>query len=145
LSSSRLDRGFTLIEALVAIVIGLAVVLGIGGLGERLIHHRTTGDSNSAAMSLAERQMEQLLAKQSPETDANLTSGTHTATSGSFNISWTVTDAATSGTAFVLSSGSNPAVANVKTITVTVTHAKNPLVRASISRHLEVNSNVNPP
>jgi Tfp pilus assembly protein PilV len=140
------NHGFTLIEALVSIVIGVAIVVGIGGLAERLVHHRETADSNSAAMSLAERQMERLLASQNPSTDSNL-NGTnpHTATSGSFNISWTVTDANTTGTRFVLSSGSNPSAPNVKSITLTVTHANNPAVRATIERHLIVNTLVFPP
>jgi len=56
------SRGFTLIEALVAIVVGLAFVVGLGGLAERASHHHTTTNSNSAAMALAERQMEVLLA-----------------------------------------------------------------------------------
>ena len=51
-------------KRLVAILIGVIVVLGLGGLSERLIHHRTTTDSNSAAMSLAERQLEKLFADQ---------------------------------------------------------------------------------
>ena len=54
--------GFSLIEAVVAIVIGALVVVAVGGLSERLIHHRATADSNSASMSLAEWQMERLLA-----------------------------------------------------------------------------------
>src|SRR5437016_2749068 len=58
--------GFSLIEAVVAILIGAVVVVAVGGLSERLIHHRTTTDSNSAAMSLAEARMEALL------TDPNL-------------------------------------------------------------------------
>ena len=61
------NRGFSLIEAVVAILIGAIVILGLGGLSERLIHHRTTTDSNSAAMSLAERQMEKLLARPAEE------------------------------------------------------------------------------
>jgi len=139
------ERGFTLIEALVAIVIGSFVVIGIGILAERLIHHRTTTDSNSAAIAFAEQQMEQLLAVQSPGTDANLTNGSHTATSGQYNIQWTVTDALSNGTTpFVLSTGSNPAVPNVKTIVMTVTHSRNAFVRASITRHYVVNDNVFP-
>jgi prepilin-type N-terminal cleavage/methylation domain-containing protein len=54
--------GFTLIESVVALLIGAAVIVAIGGLSERLIHHRTTTDSNSAALNLAEWQMEKLFA-----------------------------------------------------------------------------------
>ncbi len=55
------SKGFTLIEAVVAMLIGAFVVIAVGGLTERLIHHRITTDSNSAAMSLAEHRMETLL------------------------------------------------------------------------------------
>ena len=55
------NRAFTLIEAVVAVLIGAIVVIAVGGLSERIFHHRTTTDSNSAAMSLAVWEMEKLL------------------------------------------------------------------------------------
>lgn len=142
------NEGFTLVEALAAIVIAVAVVAGLGMLSERLIHHRATTDSNSAAMSLAEAQMEALLADLTPNPPsascpgANLCSGTHTTTNGNYSVQWVVVDATTtSSSPLVLASGSN---APVKKITVTVTHSRNPLVYASLTRFYNVSTNVAP-
>lgn len=59
-------QGFTLVEAVVAVLIAAFVVIAVGGLVERLLHHRTTTDSNSAAQSLALWQMEKLFADANP-------------------------------------------------------------------------------
>ncbi len=152
--------GFTLIEALVAIVIGVAVVLGVGALSERLVHHRVTTDSNSAAMALAERQMEALLADpianptaaQCPA--ANLCGGappsglTHGPTSvteslvvsasGPYRAQWAVIDAnstAPTTSPLALAVGSTSLV---KKITVTVSHLRNPQVSATVVRYYKV-------
>jgi prepilin-type N-terminal cleavage/methylation domain-containing protein len=145
------SKGFTLIETLVALVIGVALILGIGALGERLFHHRTTTNSNSAAMSIAEQQMEQLLADQTRNPTggqcpaAKLCSGTHNSTSGLFNVQWIVVDASSAGTSpLILSTGTNPAVVTVKQLTVTVRHSTNPQVYASVTRLMSVQSDVTP-
>jgi prepilin-type N-terminal cleavage/methylation domain-containing protein len=136
------NRGFSLIEILVAMAIGVAVVLGVGALGERLVHHRVTTDSNSAAMSLAERQMEVLLADTNPNPTtaqcpaANLCSGAHTSPSGLYTVQWTIVDGSTASTSpLVLATG---ATALVKKITVTVTHLRNPQVNATLVRYYKV-------
>jgi prepilin-type N-terminal cleavage/methylation domain-containing protein len=151
------SRGFSLIEVLVAIVVGAIVVIGVGLLGERLVHHRATSDSNSAAMSLAERQMEQLLADPTPNPTggacpaANLCGAAppvgldHTLTNrnvdltagGPYTVQWNVVnnDNTTQTTPLKLSSGTNPTQTVVKTIRVTVMLPNDPLVRASITRH----------
>jgi prepilin-type N-terminal cleavage/methylation domain-containing protein len=147
------SRGFSLIEVLVAIIVGAIVVIGVGLLGERLVHHRATSDSNSAAMSLAERQMEQLLAQPTPPTcpgadlcgaappaglnhtltnrNVDLTSG------GPYTVQWNVVDNdnTTQTSPLKLSSGTNPTKTIIKTITVTVTMPNNLAVNASIKRH----------
>ena len=64
-------RGFTLIEAIVAVLIAAIVVVAVGGLSERILHHRTTTDSNSAAQSLALWQMEKLIADPNPNPPAS--------------------------------------------------------------------------
>lgn len=152
--SSR--AGFTLIESVVSTLVGAVVVITVGGLGERLIHHRVTTDSNSAAMSLAERQMETLLADpvlnptggQCPS--AKLCSGAHGPTSVDINLSpsssglyrvrWTVVDASTAqNSPLITSSSASPSVGvDVKSITVTVTHLRNPQVNATIVRFYKV-------
>lgn len=144
--SKSSNEGFTLIEALAAIVIAAAIVAGLGALSERLIHHRVTTDGNSAAMSLAEAQMESLLADLTPNPSScpgsNLCSGTHTATSGDYNIQWVVVDATTATSSpFVRAKGST---APVKKITVTVTHARNPMVNAALTRFYDVSPHVAP-
>ena len=54
--------GFFLIEALVAAVIGVVVVAGVGLLFERSAHQRIVTNSGAAALSLAEKKLEELLA-----------------------------------------------------------------------------------
>lgn len=155
------NKGFTLIEALVAMVIGVAIVVGLGGLGERLIHHRVTTDSNSAAMSLAERQLEALLADSNPNPTggecpaallcgaappAGLTKGPtnvdinlNASAAGPYRVQWNVVDSTTTPTSpFVVAvTGGTPPTA-VKKITVTVTHVNNPSVNATVVRYYKV-------
>jgi hypothetical protein len=140
---------------MVALVIGVAVVLGLGILGERLIHHRVTTDANSAAISLAERQMEVLLADPVPNPTtaqcpaAKLCSGTHgptsvdvdltSSTSGPYSVLWTVVDGTTSSVSpFVLATTGGAAQKAVKQITVIVSHLNNPRVNASLVRYYKV-------
>jgi Tfp pilus assembly protein PilV len=149
-----------LIEILVASVVGAIVVIAMGLLGERLIHHRTTTDSNSAAMALAERQMEALLADGNPNPSAaqcpaaNLCGAAppsglqHGPTSvdeslvafasGPYRVGWVVVDAnSTSPTSspLALAAGSTSLV---KKITVTVSHLRNPQVGATLVRYYKV-------
>src|SRR5256885_8733477 len=94
--------GFTLIEVLVAAVIGLVMMVGAGNLGLNALHQRASYDSISTATSLAERQFELLRDIQNPVSDSNFTTGSHTAANspmkqdgssgGPYNVSWTVTD-----------------------------------------------------
>jgi prepilin-type N-terminal cleavage/methylation domain-containing protein len=152
------SRGFTLIEAVVAVLIGALLVVAMGGLSERLVHHRVTADSNSAAMSLAERQMEALLADPTPNPTgaqcpaANLCGGappsglTHGPTSvnenlvasgsGPYRVQWVVIDAnSTTTSPLALAAGSTLLV---KKITVSVSHLRNPQVSASVVRYYKV-------
>jgi Tfp pilus assembly protein PilV len=144
--------GFTLIEAVVAVLIGALLVVAMGGLSERLIHHRTTADSNSAAMSLAERQMETLLGNPTanptscPTVDSfALCAGTHTAVtvnaqgatsaSGPYRVQWVVTDATNAQTSPLVTPDPSLVTIKVKRITVTVTHLSNGLVNATLVRY----------
>jgi prepilin-type N-terminal cleavage/methylation domain-containing protein len=148
--SSR--NGFTLIEVVVAALIGAFLVIAIGGLSERLIHHRATADSNSAAMSLAERQMETLLGNPIPNPTScptvdsfALCAGTHTAVtvdaqgaasaSGPYRVQWVVTDATNAQTSPLVTPDPTLVTVKVKRITVTVTHLKNGMVNASLVRY----------
>jgi len=153
------SKGFSLVEAVVAVVIGAIVVLAVGGLSERLVHHRTTTDSNSAAMSLAELQMEQLIAnpKPNPESDPSIDCSaspppqalcggappgglTHPAlnlnasggtTNPEYRVTWNVVND-TSAANSPLITPSNVIGKLVKKITVTVQHLRNPLANASV-------------
>lgn len=137
-------QGFALIETVIAVVIGVAIVIGVGALGERLLHHRVTTDSNSAAMSLAEQQMEVLPADTSPNpttiqcggaSPPKPCPGTHGPTnvdvnlaasaSGPYEVPWTVVDSTTTSTSpLVLATTGGQAQKAVKKITVTVSHLK---------------------
>lgn len=141
-SKFRFDEsGFTMIEAVVAILMSVAVVIGIGNLTGRLVHHRSTTGSNSAATSLAERTMEALLSLPDPSNDVSLTDGTHgpcgtppcpvdlggtSTTNGPYTLQWSVSDSSSASSFFVTPT------AEVKRITVTVAHANNPMVRSSV-------------
>lgn len=59
---SNRESGFTLIEAIVAMLVGIIMVVAMGPLTQGLMAHRISSDFDSAAMSLAERQLEQILA-----------------------------------------------------------------------------------
>lgn len=137
------ERGFTLLEVLIAAAIGVVLVLGVGVLQEGLVHRRASSNSISAATSLAERQMEQLLATANPGTASDLTAGTHgpnacasppckidesgdSTVNGPYLMQWTVVDNNASSTKFVDSSSST------KHITVTVTHVSNPHAQATL-------------
>jgi type II secretory pathway pseudopilin PulG len=149
------SKGFTLIEAVVAMLIGAFVVIAVGGLTERLIHHRITTDSNSAAMSLAERQMETLLADPNATptgcpAPASLTTsspalcaGAHPAItvsaggtgSGPYQVQWTVVNAGAASPIVIPTPDPTGALQDpMKQITVTVTMPNNRLVNATIVR-----------
>jgi type II secretory pathway pseudopilin PulG len=153
--------GFTLIEAVVAALVGLIGTLAIGGLGERIIHHRVTADSNSAVLSLAERQLETLLADANPNPTSTQCSATpppdlcgaappsglahgpnsvdgngNAAGSGLYQVQWTVVDGSSASTSPLVLPAS--ASFKVKKITVTVTHLNNPLVNATLSTFYKV-------
>ena len=49
------SRGFTIVETVVAVLVAALIILSIGGLSERLVHRRTTRDSNSTGLALAKR------------------------------------------------------------------------------------------
>ena len=139
--AARGKRGFTLIEVVVAVAVGLTTVMGVGLLSENLIRRRVAADSESAAAGLAELEMEKLLALANPSTASDLTAGTHgpsnvgvdgTSTlNGPYVLQWIVVDNATSGTQLI-----DPNTASVsKTITVQVTHVSNSYVRASLQTY----------
>jgi prepilin-type N-terminal cleavage/methylation domain-containing protein len=145
------DRGFTLIETLVAGTIGTILVLALGLLGEDLSRRRISADSSSAATTIAEHTMEQLLAVSTPATDSRLSAGLHgpcasppclvgpaggTASSsvtlnGPFRLQWNVADNTPTSTGLVDPDSST------KKITVTVTHVTNRYARAELQTYTQ--------
>jgi prepilin-type N-terminal cleavage/methylation domain-containing protein len=146
-------QGFTLIEVVVAALIGVTVVLFAGLLGSNLVHQRTSSDSSSAAMAIAERTMEKLQGIPFSEVAGSLyvtrmsaglhgppvgpgtscvsppcpVDGTGEPSVGPYLLRWNVTNNGLTG--------SRPLVTPLndsKQITVTVTHATNPNVRANL-------------
>jgi len=111
------QAGFGVIEALVATVIAVCIVVAIGLVSENLARRRASSDVLSAAVDLGERQMERLFALPNPATNADLTAGVHgPVSSGPFQLQWTVTDNSASGTPLVDGSLCS------KKLVVTVTH-----------------------
>jgi Tfp pilus assembly protein PilE len=142
------ERGFTLIEVAVGALIGVMVVVSIGVLTQNLVHQRTSADSNSAAMTIAEGTLEQLEALQNPTTSASLTVGAHgpcvappclvdvtgaSSLNGPYRLQWVVVDNTNSSTSPLVSPSNNS-----KQITVTVTHVSNPYVRANLVTYYKV-------
>jgi hypothetical protein len=141
------ERGFSLIEVAVSGLVGVVLVLGIGLLTENVVHQRASVDSVSASATLAERQMEQLLSKQYPATDADLTAGTHgpgscasppckvdqtgaPSLNGPYLMQWVVVNNSSTGTSPLV----DP-TASSKKITVTVTHVSNPFALATLQTY----------
>lgn len=147
-ASMSSERGFTLVEVGVGALLGVILVLSVGTLTQNLVHQRSSADSNSAAMSIAEQTLEQLRALANPATDANLTAGAHgpcvtppclvdvtgtSSLSGPYRLQWVVVDNTSASTSPLVSPSNNS-----KQITVTVTHASNPYVRASLVTYYKV-------
>lgn len=115
-------------------LIGIVAIAAVAKLGEGNIRQRATSEANSAAMSLAVKQMEALKAITAPNADPDLTAGTHSlasldetgnvAVGGRYTITWEVVDD-------VPYTGS-------KKITVTVTHSTAGSVRAQIATYHKV-------
>jgi hypothetical protein len=141
------ERGFTLIEVGVAALVGLVLVLGVGLLTENLVHRRASVDSISASLTLAERQMEQLLSKQYPASDAELTAGTHgpgscvsppckvdhtgaPSLNGPYLMQWVVVDNSGATNSPLV----DPTM-STKKITVTVTHVNDPSALATLQTY----------
>ena len=140
------EAGFLLIEVVVATLIAVVVVIAIGLLSENLARRRASADSLSAAVSLAEGQMEQLFALPSPATNFSLTAGNHgpcgtppcpvdvsgvSNSSGPYLLQWSVIDNSSSGTPLVDSTASS------KKLTVTVSHQSDPYANVNLQTYYD--------
>jgi Tfp pilus assembly protein PilV len=138
------QHGFSLVEAATATLVGLQLVLGIGLLSQSLTHKRVSADARSAAVSLAERKMEQILALPNPSTNASLSAGTQgpcasppclvgvdgsSTLNGPYLLQWTVVDNGVTGTPLVDSTASS------KKITVSLTHVTDANARATLQTY----------
>jgi type II secretory pathway pseudopilin PulG len=68
--------GFTLVETLVAALVGVLLVVAVGLLGGSLVRHRVSADTLSAATRLAEKELETL--RNVPDPLVDLVAGTST-------------------------------------------------------------------
>jgi prepilin-type N-terminal cleavage/methylation domain-containing protein len=152
----RIDsqRGFSLIEVVVALLIGVFMVLSAGNLGAVFFHQRASYDSISAATSLAERVWEQLRDIQNPvggsppgtTTNSNFTNGSHTATNspmkedgtagGPYVVSWTVSDPFPTG--LVVNSQCASGMSGMKKVVINVTHQNNSAVNVQFVTYYKV-------
>lgn len=132
-------HGFSLIEVLVGMLIGVGLVVAVGVLGGSLVRHRANADSLSAACNIAERQIERLRSLDDPSSNALLADGRHPSSgtllcdetgldvdgvgnlAGPYEIFWEVDD-------------DQPQTGS-KEITVTVTHANNDFVECQLETY----------
>ena len=138
MKSKRSEAGFSLIEVLVAAIVGLGMVTAAGLLGLNIFHHRASYDSISAATSLAEREFEILRDLQNPV--SSLVSGTASGlnpngtSGGQFNVAWTVTDPFPTA----LQGNCAAGVSGVKKVSIRVTHTNNPAVDVNLVTYYKV-------
>jgi Tfp pilus assembly protein PilV len=126
--------GFTLVETLIATLIAVALVVGIGLLDGSLVRQRNAARANSVVADLAERKMEYFKALPSPATNAALTAGTYgpysidetgqSAVGAPYSWTWTIAD-------------QTGAWAGSKKITVTVNHQTETNVRCVLVTYLK--------
>lgn len=94
------ERGFTLIETMVSIVIMVISILGMASLFTYAIKYNSGADTRQQALAVAQRRMEQL--RDAAFTDASLnatagTSETVTSTGRQFKLTTTITNTVLSG------------------------------------------------
>jgi type II secretory pathway pseudopilin PulG len=134
--SSR--AGFTLVETLVAGLVGVALIVSLGVLVGSLVRHRANADSNSAATNLAQMEMERLRSVPNPDTNPLLAPGTYgwysvtetnlSAPGGPYQIRWIIEDNVPALPDQMLS----------KQITVNVRHVNNPYVTSELVTYYQV-------
>jgi prepilin-type N-terminal cleavage/methylation domain-containing protein len=124
------DSGFTLVETLVAALIGAILVVSIGVLGGTLLRHRANADSISAATSVAEAEIERLRALGEPPDGTVGWNGVNEAGEpdfGPYEMQTVVEDDQPPLDPDALS----------KRLTVRVRHQNNPLVSAEVTTYLQ--------
>ena len=137
------DSGFTLLEVLIALILGTFLIAGAGQLGLNIFHQRASYDSISAATSLAEKRFEILRDLQNPIT--TLVSGSATnlkedgTSGGPFNVVWTVTNVLPSAVAGICPTPvSGPTVSGTKKVSIRVTHNNNPAIDVNLVTYYKV-------
>ena len=129
------ERGFSLIETLVAILVAALIVISAGLLGTRTFHRRTTSTSLSAATALATQRVEELRPLRVPWTSlANGTTTTLVDGSGSASIGGPYSRTT------IVSDGPIIGTAALKRVTVTVQHVTNADVRVTLTTYFRVSA-----
>ena len=104
---SNKEKGFTLLEVLIAISIFAIGILGVASMQITAIGGNTSARTHTEAATWAADRVERLMALPYNHPDLDAANNPHPATEGVYNIVWNVTD--------------NTPITNTKTITVIVT------------------------
>lgn len=132
------ERGFTLLETLVAMLLSVTVVLSVGVLGSRLAHRRSSSASISAATSLAELTIEQLRPLRVPWTMTNGTTSQLVDASGTITVGGPYSRTTEIADGPSLTVGGT--IRSLKHVTVTVTHTTNPEIRVQLVSYFRISA-----
>lgn len=141
MSSRRSERGFSLLETLVAMLVALTIVASVGLLGMRLTHRRTSSASVSVATSIAEKHLESLRPLRVPWTGLD-TIGSDTKdvdATNELSLGGPYRRTTTIGLGPEITVGGVPRTP-MRRVTVTVVHVTNPEVSVTLETYFRVSA-----
>ncbi|MDP3286269.1 MAG: prepilin-type N-terminal cleavage/methylation domain-containing protein [Desulfobacterales bacterium] len=86
------DRGFSLIEVMIALAIFSIGILGVASMQILSINYNSHARQTTEGTSLGVERMERLMTLLYADADLDPATNPHTVTSGIYNITWNVTD-----------------------------------------------------